>query len=122
MCKIVHACKYAVVQIFGDFDNHFPGSLPLCNAQLSSLSLSLSLSLSILQVLSAKVVAKAQSKARFGYVTMGTRDQAQKCISQLNGTELKGNIIHVELVCCQTLCLPMCVYNVMHSHSNMWWC
>ena len=48
--------------------------------------------------MSAKVVAKAQSKARFGYVTMGTREQAQRCIAQLSGTELKGNTIHVELV------------------------
>lgn len=52
----------------------------------------------LVQVLSAKVVAKAQSKARFGYVTLATREQAQKCISELNGTELKGNTIHVELV------------------------
>ena len=51
-----------------------------------------------MQVLSAKVVAKAQSKARFGYVTLATREQAQKCISKLSGTELKGSTIHVELV------------------------
>ena len=50
------------------------------------------------QVLSAKVVAKAHSKARFGYVTLATREQAQKCITELNGTELKGSTIHVELV------------------------
>ena len=51
-----------------------------------------------IQVVSAKVVAKAQSKARFGYVTLATREQAQKCILELNGTELKGSTIHVELV------------------------
>lgn len=50
------------------------------------------------QVLSAKVVAKAHSKARFGYVTLATPEQAQKCIGELSGTELKGNTIHVELV------------------------
>lgn len=44
------------------------------------------------------MVAKAQSKARFGYVTMATKDQAQKCISELNRTELKGSTINVELV------------------------
>ena len=52
----------------------------------------------VFQVVSAKVVAKAQSKARFGYVTLATREQAQKCIAELNGTELKGSTIHVELV------------------------
>ena len=49
-------------------------------------------------MLSAKVVAKAHSKARFGYVTLATAEQAQKCITELNGSELKGSTIHVEVV------------------------
>ena len=49
-------------------------------------------------MLSAKVVAKAHSKARFGYVTLATPEQAQKCITELNGSELKGSTIHVEVV------------------------
>lgn len=52
----------------------------------------------IFQVLSAKVVAKAHSKVRFGYVTVATPEQAQTCIKELNGSELKGNTINVEMV------------------------
>ena len=52
-----------------------------------------------LQVVTAKVVAKAQSRnQRFGYVTMTTAEEAQKCISELNDTELKGRKITVEVV------------------------
>ena len=52
-----------------------------------------------LQVVSAKVVAKARSKKnRFGYVTMATPEQAQRCIKELSGMELKGNKITVEVV------------------------
>ena len=43
-------------------------------------------------------MAKAHSKVRFGYVTVATPEQAQKCIKELNGSELKGNTINVEMV------------------------
>ena len=56
--------------------------------------------LAYFQVISAKVVAKARSKThyRFGYVTMATPEQAQRCIRELNNTELKGKTINVEVV------------------------
>lgn len=51
------------------------------------------------QVLSAKVMAKAQSKnERFGYVSMGTAEEARKSIAGLNGTEVKGRSVTVEVV------------------------
>lgn len=53
-----------------------------------------------LQVVSAKVMAKTRThgSSRFGFVTMATPEQTQRCISELNGTELKGHTISVELV------------------------
>ncbi len=52
------------------------------------------------------MVAKAQSRnERFGYVTMATAEEAQKSIATLNGTEIKGRTISVELVS-----LRVCVY------------
>ena len=52
-----------------------------------------------LQVISAKVVARANSKHhRFGYVTLATPEQAASCIAKLNDTELKGRRITVEVV------------------------
>ena len=59
-----------------------------------------------LQVVTAKVVAKAQSRnQRFGYVTMTTAEEARGCIKELSGTELKGRKITVEVVC---LCTGTC--------------
>ena len=48
--------------------------------------------------MSAKVVAKAHSKVRYGYVTVASPEHAQRCIAELNGTELKGSTITVEKV------------------------
>ena len=52
------------------------------------------------QVLSAKIVAKSRARPqnRFGYVSMAAADQADRCIKELNGTELKGRKITVEVV------------------------
>ncbi len=51
------------------------------------------------QVISAKVVAKSRTKQlRFGFITVSTPEEAQTCINELNGTELKGKKITVELV------------------------
>ena len=52
------------------------------------------------QVISAKVVARTRSSKsqRYGFVTMGTSEQAEKSIKSLNNTELKGHKIVVELV------------------------
>jgi RNA recognition motif-containing protein len=50
-------------------------------------------------VLSAKIVAKSRTKQlRFGFITMATPKEAQRCIEELSGTELKGKKITVELV------------------------
>ena len=67
----------------------------------------------LLQVISARVVAKRAGSVamaaprannnRFGYVTMATVEQAQRCIRELNETELKGKKITVTVVgvaCC----------------------
>ncbi len=44
-------------------------------------------------------MAKAHSRnQRYGYVTMATTEQGQRCIKELNGTELKGRKISVNLV------------------------
>ena len=52
-----------------------------------------------LQVVSAKIVAKSRTKQlRFGFVTMETPEEAERCIRELSGTELKGKKITVELV------------------------
>ena len=52
------------------------------------------------QVISAKVVARAKSakSQRYGFVTMASPEQAEKSIRSLNSTELKGQRITVELV------------------------
>ncbi len=51
------------------------------------------------QVVSAKIVAKSRTKQlRFGFVTMETPEEAERCIRELSGTELKGKKITVELV------------------------
>ena len=51
------------------------------------------------QVVSAKVVAKSRTKQlRFGFITVATPAEAQSCIRELNGIELKGKKITVELV------------------------
>ena len=52
----------------------------------------------MIQVSSAKVVAKPGSQSRFGFVTMRQEKEAAKCIEELNGKELKGSTISVELV------------------------
>jgi len=49
-------------------------------------------------VSSAKVVAKQGSQSRFGHVTMKDEKEAAKCIKELNGKELKGVKVNVELV------------------------
>ena len=51
-------------------------------------------------MLSAKIVAKSRARPqnRFGYVSMAAADQADRCIKELNGTELKGRKITVEVV------------------------
>jgi RNA recognition motif-containing protein len=56
--------------------------------------------IAIHQVLSAKIVAKSRARPqnRFGYVSMAAADQADRCIKELNGTELKGRKITVEVV------------------------
>lgn len=53
-----------------------------------------------MQVLSAKIVAKSRTRPqnRFGYVTMAKVNEAERCIKELNGTELKGRKITVEVV------------------------
>lgn len=52
-----------------------------------------------MQVVTAKVMAKAQSKnERFGYVSMATPEAARKSIAGLNGTEVKGRTVTVEVV------------------------
>lgn len=50
------------------------------------------------KVVSAKIVTSAKSPGskRFGFVTMNSAEEAQKCIDQLNKTELNGRIIQVE--------------------------
>lgn len=53
---------------------------------------------SMMKVSSAKVVAKPGSQSRFGFVTMRQEKEAAKCIEELNGKELKGSKISVELV------------------------
>ena len=52
----------------------------------------------MIKVSSAKVVAKPGSQSRFGFVTMRQEKEAAKCIEELNGKELKGAKIAVELV------------------------
>ena len=42
--------------------------------------------------------SRARGSSRFGFVTMATTEQTQRCISELNGTELKGHKISVEMV------------------------
>ncbi len=50
-------------------------------------------------MISAKIVAKSRTKQlRFGFITMATAEEAKRCIQELNGTELKGKKITVELV------------------------
>ena len=73
-------------------------------------------------MVSAKVVAKAQSKARFGYVTLATREQAHKCILELNGTELKGSTIHVELVSLVLVLFLIEVYSLGSGHGIIGCC
>lgn len=51
-----------------------------------------------MKVSSAKVVAKPGSQSRFGFVTMRQEKEAAKCIEELNGKQLKGSSITVELV------------------------
>ena len=47
---------------------------------------------------SAKVVAKQGSQSRFGHVTMKDEKEAANCIKELNGKELKGAKVTVEMV------------------------
>ena len=51
-------------------------------------------------MLSAKIVAKSRARPqnRFGYVTMALEEEAKRCIKELDGTELKGRKITVEVV------------------------
>lgn len=52
------------------------------------------------KVIGAKVVinAKYPGACCYGYVTMDTIEDAEKCIKNLNNTELKGQIIKIEKV------------------------
>lgn len=69
----------------------------------------------MIKVSSAKVVAKPGSQSRFGFVTMRQEKEAAKCIEELNGKELKGAKITVELVTtsivqfCTTIGIRYCV-------------
>ena len=46
-----------------------------------------------------KVVARASNKGeRFAFIVMGSHSEAQKAVEDLNGKELKGKSIHVEIV------------------------
>ncbi|XP_003384025.2 PREDICTED: SAFB-like transcription modulator isoform X1 [Amphimedon queenslandica] len=50
------------------------------------------------QVESVKVVARASNKGeRFAFIVMGSHSQAKKAVEDLNGKELKGKSIHVEI-------------------------
>ena len=51
-------------------------------------------------MLSAKIVAKsrARTQTRYGYVTMALEEEAKCCIKELDGIELKGRKITVEVV------------------------
>ena len=50
--------------------------------------------------MSAKIVAKsrARTQTRYGYVTMALEEEAKSCIKELDGIELKGRKITVEVV------------------------
>lgn len=52
------------------------------------------------KVIGAKVVinAKYPGACCYGYVTMDTVEDADKCIAKLNNTELNGQIIRIEKV------------------------
>ena len=51
--------------------------------------------------MAAKVVTNAKTPGArcYGFVTMATIEDAQKCITGLNLTELHGRLISVEAVC-----------------------
>ena len=53
-----------------------------------------------IQVIGAKVVtnARAPGSRCYGFVTMGSADEATKCIQHLHRTELHGRMISVERV------------------------
>lgn len=57
------------------------------------------------KVIGAKVVINARFPGTccYGYVTMETVADADNCIEKLNNTELNGQIIKIEKVCCTTL-------------------
>lgn len=59
------------------------------------------------QVTSAKIVTNAKTPGAkcYGFVTMMSSEDATKCISQLNHTELHGRMIQVEKVRL-SLCVP----------------
>lgn len=51
------------------------------------------------------MVAKSRTKQlRFGFITVATPEEALCCIKELNGTELKGKKITVELVRLAAFC------------------
>lgn len=52
------------------------------------------------KVIGAKVVTNARTPGArcYGYVTMSTSDDAEKCIENLHKTELHGRVISVEKV------------------------
>lgn len=52
------------------------------------------------QVVGAKVVTNARTPGArcYGYVTMGSSEDASKCIQHLHRTELHGRLISVERV------------------------
>lgn len=55
----------------------------------------------LFQVVQAKVVASAKnpdSKRYYGIVTMSTSEEADRCIENLNQTEVNGQVITVEKV------------------------
>ena len=42
--------------------------------------------------------SRTRPQNRFGYVTMAVAEEAERCIKELNGIELKGRKITVEVV------------------------
>ena len=62
------------------------------------------------QVAGAKVVTNARSPMSkcYGFVTMGTAEEASKCIQHLHRTELHGKMISVERVWRSVITCAMC--------------
>ena len=71
------------------------------------------------QVEGAKVVTNAKSPGSrcYGLVTMGSADEASKCIQYLHRTELSGRMISVERVCISVYTLKVIIPGVL---QGMW--